>query len=123
MTTSAPACWAARRTSRLKRALALYPSKKCSASRNTRRPWSFRKAIESATMLTASGSSRVTAAVGTWTCSPDMFDPIFVPVYLAAHGGLEGLLDLAGDRSRVAVLTHQAVVDRSDRHHLGRRSG
>src|SRR5438270_185756 len=52
--TSAPAAAAAASTSVLKPGLARNPSKKCSASRNTRLPWETRYPTESATMSTAS---------------------------------------------------------------------
>ena len=49
-----------------------------------------------------------------------MLEPVLVALDLAAHGGEVGLLELAGDLARVADL---AVVDRADRHDLGRGAG
>src|SRR4051794_25463412 len=49
--------------------------------------------------------------------SIDMFEPVFVAVVLAADGCAVHLLDLARDGPG---LTELAVVDRTDRHHLGR---
>src|SRR3712207_3433247 len=46
----------------------------------------------------------------------DMFVPVLVAVHLAAHGGVEGLLDAARDGAGVPQLP---VVDRADGHHLG----
>src|SRR4051794_38800331 len=51
---------------------------------------------------------------------PDMFVPVLVLVDLAAHGVVEDLLDLAGDRTGRADL---AVVDGEDRHDLGGGAG
>src|SRR5580658_8719426 len=71
-------------------------------------------------MSTASGSSR--GRVFWWLCSADMFDPIFMVVQLAADGLPVEVLQLAGDRPRAAVADHP-VIDRADRHDLGRRPG
>src|SRR5712692_3556877 len=68
-------------------------------------------------MSTASGSSRTGGA--TWGWSPDIFGPLLVLVDFAPHGSLEDLLDPACHRPRLAILAHEAVIDRTDRYHLG----
>src|SRR5438132_883055 len=70
-------------------------------------------------MSTASGSSPGGGV--TWTWSPDMFDPLLVPVDLAAHRPVEDLLDVARHGAGFAVAADDAIVDRADRNHL--RSG
>src|SRR2546423_1119916 len=52
--------------------------------------------------------------------SSDMFDPVLVAIDLSANGGEVDLLDGPGHRPRLA---DEAVVDLSDRHHLGGRPG
>src|SRR4051812_16686101 len=54
------------------------------------------------------------------TAGSDMFVPVLVAVDLAADGGVERLLDLAGHRPRFAA-ADEAVVDGADRHDLGCR--
>src|SRR5690349_9516497 len=61
-------------------------------------------------------SRSVVSYTSTWS-GVDMLEPVLVAVVLAAHGRGEDLLDLARDRARIAEL---AVVDRTDRHDLGR---
>ena len=60
---SAPASAAARRTRRLKSLFTLYPSKKCSASKKTRRSWSRRNATDSSAIARASSSEVRSASV------------------------------------------------------------
>ena len=62
---SAPEPSAAARTAIANAGSERYPSKKCSASKNTRRPCAFRKATESRTMATPSSRSVRSASV-TW---------------------------------------------------------
>src|SRR6516165_409970 len=72
-------------------------------------------------MSTASGSSGTGGE--TWTWLPDMLDPVLVAVELTSHRRLEQLLDLAGDRTGLAVAANHPVVDRANRHDLGCRPG
>src|SRR5581483_4801958 len=66
-------------------------------------------------------SRRVVSNTSTDT-SPDMFHPVLVPVFLAAHRGEVRLLQATGDRTRLPG-ADDPVVDRLDRHHLGRGTG
>src|SRR5690349_10641755 len=50
----------------------------------------------------------------------DMVEPVLVAVVLAADRGEVPVLQLLGDRARLAEL---AVVHRADGNHLGRRAG
>ena len=52
----------------------------------------------------------------------DVVEPVLEPVVLAAHDGEEGLLQRLGDRARLTA-ADGAVVDRADRHDLGRGAG
>src|SRR5438270_9861081 len=70
-------------------------------------------------MSTASGSSGPRVAC-TW--SADMLHPVLVPVDLAPHRGVVGLLDPAGDGTGTAVADGPLVHGR-DGDHLGRGAG
>src|SRR5581483_10391058 len=62
------------------------------------------------------------SVVSKTSTSTDMFDPVLVPVNLAAHRGKEDLLDTAGHRPGLPGADH-AVVDGTDGHDLGRGAG